>query len=370
MKNKLAIVSIGLALTAMALPVQAKTIIIEGSPCPLTIFSSDISIEDAKNYKENPVEEETEAEVTEEWAEEEETAAPYTEVLATTLEVYGTSGTDAVLVSCEDVSGYVLASDFEEQLPEIELSSLPDLEEYPTVVQGTNGEEAAKVQQALIDLGYLEGTADGAYFGGTAEAVRKFQEEHDLPQTGDADPITRLVLAGGEADNEPITLTYPNVVTVEKKFAAICENTEADLEPYLTCRFSFDSTTNTGTIDPSVSIGSFTSPEGAPDIEKISIKTSYAINVAAEEEDGPYVLTPTISIESAGVLRPYAEKLILTSAEETIELTDVLRTGDLDGITVIEHAQFLVSEEAEALLAEAEDLTVTLVGKNEEWTLS
>ena len=50
--------------------------------------------------------------------------------------------------------------------------------------QGSRGSEVKQLQQNLIGLGYLDGTADGQYGSGTAEAVKKFQADFGLAADG------------------------------------------------------------------------------------------------------------------------------------------------------------------------------------------
>ena len=65
----------------------------------------------------------------------------------------------------------------------------------PTTLRpGMRGEEVAKMQQALIDLGYLKGAADGIYGTKTENAVRKFQKENGLKPDGLAGVKTLTLL--------------------------------------------------------------------------------------------------------------------------------------------------------------------------------
>lgn len=60
---------------------------------------------------------------------------------------------------------------------------------------GASGEGVKAVQQALSDLGFaLEGGADGAYGGKTAQALRNFQASQKLPKTGVLDAATLRAL--------------------------------------------------------------------------------------------------------------------------------------------------------------------------------
>ena len=59
---------------------------------------------------------------------------------------------------------------------------------------GDTGDEVKHIQEKLIELEYLEGEATGVYDEATEKAVRRFQQEHSLLQTGMADEVTRRIL--------------------------------------------------------------------------------------------------------------------------------------------------------------------------------
>lgn len=63
-----------------------------------------------------------------------------------------------------------------------------------TLYPGCSGEEVRVLQQQLIDLGYLRGTADGCYGTKTEEAVREFQRRSGLTPDGLAGAKTRAAL--------------------------------------------------------------------------------------------------------------------------------------------------------------------------------
>ena len=52
--------------------------------------------------------------------------------------------------------------------------------EASTLYNGCSGEEVRQLQQALIDLGFLKGTADGIFGSKTEDAVRAFQKKSKL----------------------------------------------------------------------------------------------------------------------------------------------------------------------------------------------
>lgn len=61
--------------------------------------------------------------------------------------------------------------------------------------QGDRGPAVKKIQQILKDLGYLLDVEPTEYFGPkTREAIKKFQEDNNLPATGYLGPATRKAL--------------------------------------------------------------------------------------------------------------------------------------------------------------------------------
>ena len=63
-----------------------------------------------------------------------------------------------------------------------------------TLKNGSRGEEVRKLQQALITLGYLKGTADGVFGNKTENAVRAFQKAKKLKVDGLAGKKTQELL--------------------------------------------------------------------------------------------------------------------------------------------------------------------------------
>lgn len=68
-----------------------------------------------------------------------------------------------------------------------------------TLRKGDRGAAVQEMQQRLINLGYLSGSADGIYGTGTAEAVIKFQKAHDLVRDGIAGKGTLTKLYSDDA---------------------------------------------------------------------------------------------------------------------------------------------------------------------------
>lgn len=104
--------------------------------------------------------------------------------------------------------------------PAIEAESAPSIAnearaimaaEYDTLKNGSQGDAVQRLQQTLIDMGLLTGSADGIYGKGTAAAVKTFQASAGLDETGKADAATQAALylmqlanAGEEAPAEEV----------------------------------------------------------------------------------------------------------------------------------------------------------------------
>ena len=65
---------------------------------------------------------------------------------------------------------------------------------YTQLSFGNTGQAVAEMQQRLIDLGYLSGSADGLYYQATVEAVKEFQEALGWTPTGIASSDVLAVL--------------------------------------------------------------------------------------------------------------------------------------------------------------------------------
>ena len=63
-----------------------------------------------------------------------------------------------------------------------------------TLRYGMRGEEVRELQEALIELGFLKGTADGIFGTNTENAVRKFQKKNKLTSDGLAGAKTRELI--------------------------------------------------------------------------------------------------------------------------------------------------------------------------------
>ena len=84
----------------------------------------------------------------------------------------------------------------------------PVEEGYQTLQKGSKGDDVKALQQRLIELNYLSGSADGNYGGKTASAVELFQNTAGLAATGIADADTQTALF---ADDAPKAKVYQSL---------------------------------------------------------------------------------------------------------------------------------------------------------------
>ncbi len=73
----------------------------------------------------------------------------------------------------------------------------PDTARYTTLTTGSQGTAVVRLQNALKELGYYFQSSDGLYGSRTASAVKAFQKNNGLSQTGTADASTQYVLYEG-----------------------------------------------------------------------------------------------------------------------------------------------------------------------------
>ena len=77
------------------------------------------------------------------------------------------------------------------------LSPEEDAGGYKVLQKNDSGADVTALQEALIELGYLKGTADGKFGAGTEKAVKAFQEKNDYPVTGIMDASLQAFLYTG-----------------------------------------------------------------------------------------------------------------------------------------------------------------------------
>ena len=73
---------------------------------------------------------------------------------------------------------------------------------YPILKKGSTGRFVRSLQEALIELGFLAGTADGNFGDATEKAVIAFQQKNSYPDTGLMDANIQAFLYSGKPKNK------------------------------------------------------------------------------------------------------------------------------------------------------------------------
>ena len=115
----------------------------------------------------------------------------------------------------------------------------PTVYGYIGLVSGNTGSAVTAMQQRLIELGWLTGSADGDYGKNTVNAVKAFQSAAGLSATGDADSNTLSILYSGSAPaytapvvtDPPVAPTDAPVVTdppIEEGYTVLSNGSSGD----------------------------------------------------------------------------------------------------------------------------------------------
>lgn len=111
-----------------------------------------------------------------------------------------------------DFSGEDVDTSEDDMYQEMDVAS-----DYPFLKRGDrDGDDSNNIvvlQNRLIALEYLFDSADGVYGENTEIAIKAFQVQHNLKETGIADPQTQKVLYSDKAQKAPIRMDSKNVIS-------------------------------------------------------------------------------------------------------------------------------------------------------------
>ena len=93
------------------------------------------------------------------------------------------------------------------------LSPEEDAGGYTVLKKGSSGAEVQALQEALIELGFLTGKADGNFGDATEKAVIAFQQKNSYPDTGLVDANIQAFLYSGKPLNAKGTATKINTLS-------------------------------------------------------------------------------------------------------------------------------------------------------------
>lgn len=78
-----------------------------------------------------------------------------------------------------------------------------DRDNLTTIVPNEESARVKKVQEFLIQSGFLKGSASGIYDNTTTRAIEKMQGYYHLQQTGQIDPLTAMIISNRQQINRP-----------------------------------------------------------------------------------------------------------------------------------------------------------------------
>ncbi|MGB9605696.1 MAG: peptidoglycan-binding domain-containing protein [Bryobacteraceae bacterium] len=90
----------------------------------------------------------------------------------------------------------------------------------PRTQQAPTPERYSQIQQALIERGYLKGPATGQWGPESVEALKRFQQDHNLEATGKLNALTLIALGLGpsrSALNSPRAAAADGQAALEEK---------------------------------------------------------------------------------------------------------------------------------------------------------
>ena len=101
---------------------------------------------------------------------------------------------------------------------------------------GSSGADVKKVQQKLIDWGYLDGAADGRYGEKTRAAVAAFQKKNSLAADGRVGPGTAaamgITLSGSASGSGSVTAASAGIISADHRLLSKLVYAEARGESY------------------------------------------------------------------------------------------------------------------------------------------
>lgn len=269
------------------------------------------------------------------------------------FQLLGTLGDDSVLVFLDGAYLKVAAADVPadvfEQVGAARLEALDDLSSLGTVGRGSDKEAVKALQQALIDLGYLTGAADGQFGSQSAKAISAFEKAMGLKETGSADALLQLLIASASQETVNIVADFdPSMY-----YAPIAGKTQADLTAAFEngLALDYDDISGDGTLGRGTVIE--LDATGEADIDSYYIELQIVLGVS--ETDGAVSIVPCAQVRCEGVRRPIMQELLLKSGDSrcTLPITDL--QVSLSGVMSVETGVAVLDADALRLVADAAD---------------
>lgn len=98
-----------------------------------------------------------------------------------------------------------------------------------TLKRGSKGSEVKSLQERLIELGYLSGTADGVYGAATESAVTAFQKRSSLSADGKAGSVTQnLLYSNAAVKADGTTVSQTNTANTDTDYKTLKKGMTSD----------------------------------------------------------------------------------------------------------------------------------------------
>ena len=228
------------------------------------------------------------------------------------------------------------------------VTTLPRTANYETLARNSKGDAVRALQQALIDLGYIKGTADGDFGGQSQRAVNAVQKDMGLEQTGEADALLQMLIFS-MAQEERVVVSMAQAAS---KYDPISGKTEAKLEAVIASgqEFEYDDIDGVGTISDG-SVIEYSVPYTA-DIDQHDFTVRFLLYVQ-QQDDGEVTIDPAVLIDCLCVRRPMMKEITLKSGDERYTLPVEKLSNALSGVKSVESAVVLLNDDVAAMLQNA-----------------
>lgn len=251
----------------------------------------------------------------------------------------------------------------------LEMSSVKEAE-IASLSRGAKSDEVAELQKTLIDLGFLNGTADGDFGAKTQDAINSFQASLGLPQTGTADARLRMLVASMQ---QPELVLGGSAGTADSgsSLAALCERAGVDAQAFYDSGLTldYDDIAGVGFISDGTEVLYETGDMS--DIDQYTLSLVFGFYV--QDDAGTTTIAPAVKVSCLCVRRPVVEEVMLKSGDYrgAAPIDDLI--AQLNGVKTEERGVALLNDgmvEALANASSAGELKIRINGRYNSFDLS
>ena len=271
-------------------------------------------------------------------------------VQSRTFQLLGRDEEDNALIFIGGQYLTVAADELTAIIPDLDMSALRSISDYPPIIKGRNGETARALQAALETLGYLEeGSADGQFGSKTETAIQMLQTDLGLEPTEEFDPYLQLLILSMGEETYNVEIVDPRTL-----YAPIAARTTANLEAVYDSGLvlEYDDISGEGLISDGATYEFDMS--GESDIEQYVFTLRVGMYIS-ETETGEVTVEPAVLIDCLCARRPMMTGVILKAGDARVSAEVGELTGTLEGARSVEHTVVRLGQDGAALLAGAEE---------------